>query len=104
MNRRIILSPDARADLRSAAEWYNRQDPDLSSRFLDDLQLTLRRVARFPYAFPRHDKLFRRATTNRFRYYIYFTFDLQTVFTRAIIHQRRADSVWLKRREGYWQG
>ena len=104
MNRRIILSPDARADFSSAARWYRRHNPDLFLRFVTEVQMTLRRIARFPNAFPRDDFVFKRATANRFPFYIYFTFNLQNVFIRSIIHQRRADSVWLKRREGYWQG
>ena len=33
MSRRIILSPDARANLQSAARWYRREDMNLSRRF-----------------------------------------------------------------------
>lgn len=94
MNRRIILSPDARANLGSIAEWYRRQEIILSQRFEAEFNRILYRIARFPYASVRVDEFFRRVPMGRFRYYIYFQLKADTVLVRAIIHQRRADTVW----------
>ncbi len=41
MNRRIVLSPDAWADLDSAARWYDRIERNLSRRFRAEVDKTL---------------------------------------------------------------
>ena len=94
MSRRIILSPDARADLESAARWYRRKEINLSHRFRAEVRSTLLRIARNPYSFMRYDVAVRRACMDRFRYYIFFRFNADEVFVRAIIHQRRSDAIW----------
>ena len=90
MNRLIILSPDARADWEDAAWWYHRHEKNLSRRFNAEVHSMLLRIARHPYAFMRV-RLGRRATMDRFPYYIFFTFDAARVYVIAIRHQRRAD-------------
>ena len=97
MSRRIILSPDARVDLDTAARWYHRQEANLSRRFKAEVDLTLLRVARHPYASLRVDDRVRRVLTNRFRYRIDFDFNASSVRVLAITHQSRADTVWKDR-------
>jgi toxin ParE1/3/4 len=99
MNRRIILSPDARADLNAAARWYRHQEINLSRRFKAEVRSMLLRIARHPYAFVREDAAFRRARMTRFPYYIYFRFNADKVRVTAIIHQRRSDAIWKDRIE-----
>ena len=89
MSYRIILSPDARADLRSAVRWYKQKEIDLSLRFRAQLQATLRDIVRLPHAFTLMDDGWRRALMRRFPYYVYFTFDGNTVVVNGIVHQRR---------------
>ena len=99
MNRRIILSPDARADLRSIARWYRRHEITLSHRFEAELNAILYRVARFPYASLRVNEPFRRVLMDRFRYYIYLHVRTDSVLVRRIMHQRRADTAWEESQE-----
>ena len=89
MSCRIILSPDARADLDAAAQWYHRKEIGLSRRFRAEIRTTLLRVAQFPYASLRVRSFARRVLTNRFRYRIDFAFDASTLVVLAITHQRR---------------
>jgi len=97
MSRRIILSPDAGADLNTAARWYRRTNPNLSHRFKAEVHITLLRAAKYPYASMRVNDRIRRVLTNRFPYRIDFTFDAHSVTVLAITHQRRADTVWKDR-------
>ena len=89
MNRRIILSPDARADLAAAARWYYRKEVNLSRRFTAEVDTTLFRIARYPYASVRLNDRVRRLLTNRFPYRIDFALDTNTVRVLGITHQRR---------------
>src|SRR5262245_49451218 len=102
MNRRIILSPDARADLISSARWYHSKQVDLPLRFASEVKEALLRIARFPHAFPcvRGERATRRAAMRRFRYYIDFIVTREEVFVERIIHQRRSDTVWQERERG----
>lgn len=99
--RRIILSPDAKADIRSIIRWYQRTDPNSALRFKLETRETLRRVARFPYQFPLVEGTFRRARLKRFRYGIFFSVEKERVVVTAVVHQRRADSTWKDRGNGY---
>lgn len=99
--RRIILSPDAKADIRSAVRWYKRTDPNLAFRFKSEIRGTLRRIARFPYQFPLVESTFRRANLKRFRYAILFSVGKERVVVKAVVHQHRADSTWKDRGNGY---
>jgi plasmid stabilization system protein ParE len=101
MNRRIILSPGARADLNAAARWYRQKEINLSRRFKAEVWSTLLRIARYPYSFVRDDAAVRRACMTRFPYYIYFRFDPDQVNVEAISHQRRSDAVWKDRIEEF---
>jgi len=101
MSRRIILSPDARAQLDAAARWYSRKEINLPRRFRAEVQSTLLGIARYPYAYVRIDAAVRRACMNRFRYYIYFRFNAERVLVTGIIHQRRADTVWKDRIDNF---
>lgn len=100
MNYRIILSPDARAAIRSAARWYQREDISLAFRFVAATKATLDRVAQNPKAFMLVGPTIRRALIRKFPYAVYFTLTADFVFVRAVIHQRRRGSFWLDRGNG----
>ncbi len=99
MNRRIILTAVAEAHLDSIARWYHHIDANLSVRFRAEVYAALIRIARYPLAYLRVDNRARRAVMDRFRYYIYFTLDAGSVLVLAIVHQRRADTVWIERKD-----
>jgi plasmid stabilization system protein ParE len=101
MTSRIIFSPGANADIRSIVLWYERIDPSLAFRFILETSATLWRIARFPYQFPLIVSIFRRAGLKRFRYAIYYSIEKEEVVVKAVVHQRRADSTWMGRGNGY---
>jgi plasmid stabilization system protein ParE len=97
MSRRIILSPDARVDLDTTARWYRRKETNLSRRFKAEVDITLFRVARHPYASLRVNDRVRRVLMNRFPYRVDFSLDDTGVTVLAITHQRRSDAIWKDR-------
>ncbi len=72
MNYRVDLTPDADADLSSAARWYHRIDPNLDFRFTLETLATLHRIEQSPYLFPLIEGTTRRALVSRFPYSIFF--------------------------------
>ena len=99
--RRIILSPDAKADIRSTAQWYERIDPNLTFRFTLETRATLRRILQYPYRFPIIKGVIRRAGLNRFPYSIFYFLDMNNISVIGVVHERRADNVWMGRGNGY---
>ena len=98
--RRIILSPDAKADIRSTVQWYERTDPNLAFRFKLETRATLRRILQYPYRFPIVNVVIRRAGLNGFPYSIFYFLDMNSISVIGVVHERRADSVWRDRGSG----
>jgi toxin ParE1/3/4 len=101
MTCRIILSPDAEADIASAIAWYQRIQLSLAFRFKAETRATLRRIARFPHQFPLIDGKVRRARVRGFRYAILYSLEKEGVFIKAIVHDRQDDSTWKNRGNGH---
>ena len=71
---RLELHPEARAELRSAALWYDEQRPGLGDEFIADVSATLDRIGGTPESYPAWPRtraagpLIRKATIQRFPY------------------------------------
>jgi plasmid stabilization system protein ParE len=97
MNIRVILSPDAEADIRSAIEWYHRVDPALAFRFEKETITKLRQIRQFPYRFQIIRGAVRQAPLKRFPYAVYYHLRSNRVTITAVLHQRRSDDIWWQR-------
>jgi len=89
MNRHIILSPDAEADISAIELWYYLKEPSLSFKFAAEVQFTSRLIAQYPRAFPLVKNGVRRALMTAFPYSIYFTLRSDTISVIAVLHQHR---------------
>jgi len=89
MSYRVILSPDARRDIRATIWWYSHIQRELGHRFSAEARTVLRRVKQNPYQFVRSHRSTRKALLRRFPYAIYFTVNAEGVLILAILHQRR---------------
>jgi len=97
MKYRIVLTPDADADIGAVFSWYHNIDPALASRFLSESRTTMDRIARFPFRFSRVNGIIRRARLKRFPYGIYYSLNHNEVLITAILHRRRSDDIWKQR-------
>ena len=75
---RLELHPEARAELRGAALWYDERRPGLGDEFIGEVSATLDRIGNAPESYPAWpgtraaDPLIRKATVQRFPYLIAF--------------------------------
>ena len=75
---RLELHPEARAELRSAALWYDERRPGLGDEFIAEVSAALDRIGDAPETYPAWpgtpalDPLIRKATVQRFPYLIAF--------------------------------
>lgn len=66
MSRRLIIRPEAEADLREAYAWYEEQRPGLGDEFLRAVDDCLAAIRRYPMMHPLVHREARRALARRF--------------------------------------
>ena len=100
--KRVSLSPEAVAELAEAASWYEKRQPGLAVRFLQEIDQAQHAIQSRPLSFPRLantavDLGVRRALLPRFPYALVFL-ELQTeIRVLAVAHAKRHPDYWLNR-------
>jgi plasmid stabilization system protein ParE len=95
---RLLLEPEAQADLGEAFLWYETQRLGLGSEFLAEVALVLERIERMPEAFAIVRSQTRRALLHRFPYAVFYVLDPDIVAVTAVMHGRRDPRRWQDRR------
>ena len=100
---RVELHPEARAELRAAAIWYDERRPGLSDEFIAEVSSILDKIGEVPASFqiwpgtsPAPLSI-RRAVVNRFPYVIAFEVHSEHTLVLAIAHAKRRPLYWLTR-------
>lgn len=100
---RLELHPEARAELRSAALWYDERRSGLGDEFIAEVSVALDRIGDAPDSYPAWTStraagpLIRRVTLQRFPYVIAFEKHEQHVLVLAVAHAKRRPLYWLTR-------
>ena len=100
---RLELHPEAQAELRSAALWYEERRPGLGDEFVSEISASLDRVSDAPESYPvwpgtrTEGSLIRKATTQRFPYVIAFEEHERHLLVLAVAHSKRRPLYWLRR-------
>lgn len=97
MTSRIIVRPEAEADLAAAFAWYEKQRTGLGLQFLDAVENCLAQIAEHPEACPVIHRRFRRALTNRFPYKVFYVVESEWISVVAILHAARHPQLWRAR-------
>jgi toxin ParE1/3/4 len=92
----VIVRPEAQADIRDAALWYDARRAGLGSEFTLQFDVLVERIAQNPLQFPEIGSGVRRALLQRFPYAIYFAVAAFPVVI-AVLHQRRHPAMWKQR-------
>lgn len=99
---RVELHPEARAEFRLAALWYDERQTGLGDAFVTAVNSTLERVASAPESYPRwpgvtQQTVIRKATLLAFPYLIAFEQHRHHIVVLGISHQKRRPLYWLRR-------
>ena len=99
MNRPFRTEPEASAELEDAAVWYESRRPGLGVEFLEAVDATLDRIARWPKAGGRipgvsSDVPARRAPVKGFPYHIAYLEMPDTIRVLAFAHDSREPGYW----------
>jgi len=100
---RLELHPEARAELRSAALWYDERRPGLGEEFIAEVSAALDRIGDAPESYPAWlgpraaGPLIRKTTVQRFPYVIAFEKHEYHVLVLAVAHAKRRPLYWVTR-------
>jgi plasmid stabilization system protein ParE len=101
MNRRIIVRPEAEADITNGALWYESRESGLGLELISEVHLAIARALRNPESFTcvRRNPRVRRVLIRRFPYRIFFIVRPDAIVVFAVLHAARHDRVWKHRAE-----
>ena len=101
MNRRLIIRPEAEADITDATEWYDSHEPGLGLELLSEVHSGITRAPKSPESFTRvrRNPLVRRVLTRRFPYRVFFIVRADAIVVFAVLHAARHDRAWKYRAE-----
>jgi len=94
---RIIIRPEAEADMTEAFDWYERRQRGLGEEFLAEVQTALRNIGDHPLHHAVLYKNVRRILTRRFPYKVFFFVEAASIKVIGVIHARRHQRVWKQR-------
>ena len=94
---KIRLTPAAKAEFAAALDWYDRQGPGISPRFVSEFEVLLKRLADNPYQFPTVRGNLRRAGFRHFPYGLFFRIQADSLEVFACFHTSRDPRQWQRR-------
>ena len=94
---RLMVQPDAEADLLIASEWYETRSPGLGTEFLRAVDVCFALIRRHPEAFQHIKDGVRRARLRRFPFSVYYAPTAERIAVLAILHARRDPREWQRR-------
>lgn len=97
MSRRLIVRPEAEAEMADAFDWYEDRVPGLGSAFLLCVDAVFSSIVRSPQQYPRVHKSIRRALIRRFPYSVFFVDDDERVVVLSVFHAKRNPKRWQDR-------
>jgi plasmid stabilization system protein ParE len=87
--RKIIVLPEAEADVALAYDWYEQRENGLGEDFLAVIRKAQTAISGQPEIYPLCFKGFRRYLVHRFPYAIYFISNDKAIFIVAVSHSSR---------------
>ena len=99
MSRRLIVRPEAEADITEAALWYEEREAGLGLELTLEVRAAIRRALQNPldYLLLRQRPEVRRVLARRFPYRIFFIVRDDAIVVFAVIHAARHERHWRKR-------
>lgn len=94
MRSRVVLRPEARAELAEAAAWYRAKSLVVTAAFREAIHQTIDRIVERPSSFVEILPGIRRALTPQFPYAIFFADEEDSIVILAIRHQAQDPADW----------
>lgn len=97
MNRPVRFLGAARAELRRAADHYDRKRPGLGDELLAEVERAVLQLCAFPESGAPHHAKTRRLPLRRFPFLVIYRLQGEELVVVAVAHQRRKPGYWGRR-------
>ena len=97
MTYRLVVRRQAKADIRDAARWYERQRIGLGRAFVEQIDALLDRIRLNPMQYQVVHREIRRAIPRRFPYGVFYRIEGSEVLVFAVVDLHRDPSTWQDR-------
>ena len=97
MTYQLVVRRQAKADIREAARWYERQRAGLGRAFVQQIDALLDRVRLNPMQYQIVYREVRRALPRRFPYGVFYRIDGSDALVFAVVDLHRDPSIWQDR-------
>jgi plasmid stabilization system protein ParE len=100
---RTGFHPEAAAELRAAALWYDERRAGLGDELVEEVRALSQRITASPTTYATWPGLsrpaspIRRALVDRFPYALAFEVEAERIFILAVAHAKRRPLYWLRR-------
>jgi plasmid stabilization system protein ParE len=94
---RLIVRPEAEADIAEGYVWYGSQQVGLGERFVAELSRCIAEIEREPLRFARIRNEARRVLRRRFPYAVFFVVGQECISVVAALHMARDPITWQER-------
>ena len=101
MTAKVVLTPEARADIADAARWYRERSARAAEAFLMAVSVAFGRIESRPTAQLVVDAETgaRRALLRKFPHRVLYLIDAERIVVFAVMHRRRDEPAWRERLE-----
>jgi plasmid stabilization system protein ParE len=90
----LVVRSRAKADIRRAAKWYEKQREGLGVDFVSEADNAIRRIEANPEQFQVIHEDIRHAITRRFPYGVFYRIRNDRIVISAVLHLERSDVPW----------
>jgi plasmid stabilization system protein ParE len=97
VSSRVGFHPDAKREMREAADFYDLERSGLGTEFLDAVEETMRRLIEHPELSPVVLGRVRKCMIPRFPYSIVYSSRAGGIFVSAVAHNSRRPFYWQDR-------
>lgn len=94
---RVEFHPEALAEFRAAAEYYETQQPGLGERFANAVEAAVAHVVAAPESWRVIEDDIRRCLTKVFPYAVLYSIEPGYILIVAVMHCRREPGYWRNR-------
>ena len=94
MKYELLLRGRAKADIRRAAKWYERQREGLGRDFVGEVDAALALIEANPEQYEIVYREIRHAILRRFPYGVFYRFRASKISVFAVMHLKRDDIPW----------
>ena len=94
MKYELLLRGRAKADIRRAAKWYERQRDGLGRQFVAEVDAALGQIEANPEQYEVVYREIRHAILRRFPYGVFYRIRTAKISVFAVVHLKRDDIEW----------